>query len=471
MNPYIYLFKTPLRYYFYEVNNNKIISVTPSIYSYLKGEDKQLEDDEKEYLEQLKDNGYLNEHRVKQIKHCHTDDLEYQIKNREGELLLQITQACNLNCCYCPYADSEHSVHQRNHSSKNMSWEVAKNSLDQFLENSSEITDVTIGFYGGEPFINFPLIKKIVEYVEENYCGKNVQYSLTTNGTLLTDEIISFLRENDFHILFSIDGPESIHDKNRKYFNGKGSFNETFSNLKKTVYAYGKRYKKISINMVINPDCNFDKIEELFNDNLFQSHQIDYSVSMASNDKRDEEFKSKDDFHEKLTYNCFLALLDQLKIVKDVHYSEIAGKFVEKRMRKVESFNNISSELNDISAPTGPCIPGQRRLFVNAFGEYFPCERASELSDLMKIGSVENGVNVDKAADFLNFSKYTEKICTNCWAFRFCGICAAHLGAVNDFSYENKKKICSRAKKSLKNTLEIVTLEKELKAFYGELID
>ena len=117
------------------------------------------------------------------------------------------------------------SQKKRNHSSKKMEWETARKSIDLFLENSSEIDNVGIGFYGGEPFMNFPLIRQAVEYADKLFVGKNVEYSLTTNGTLMTDEIISYLNDHDFRVMFSIDGPESIHDINRRKADGSGSFN------------------------------------------------------------------------------------------------------------------------------------------------------------------------------------------------------------------------------------------------------
>lgn len=94
-----------------------------------------------------------------------------------------------------------------------------------FQEHSTDQNNVTIGFYGGEPFLEFELIKECVAYAEDKLEGKKIEYSVTTNATLLTDEIIDYLIFNNFFVTVSLDGPREIQDECRRFlYNNKGTF-------------------------------------------------------------------------------------------------------------------------------------------------------------------------------------------------------------------------------------------------------
>lgn len=215
MVPFIHLFKSLHNGYFYDINKDKVVCVNDRIYAYLDANKdipeniesvKELSESDRNELKKLFDAGFLSGNHVERIEHYHTSDLAYQVKNRMNELVLQVTQACNLSCSYCPFANKTENVYQRNHSGKKMDWETAKKSIDLFEECSTEIDEVSITFYGGEPFLNFPLIQKVIDYSNKLFTGKKVRYALTTNGTLLTDEIIDFIYKNNISVMFSIDG-------------------------------------------------------------------------------------------------------------------------------------------------------------------------------------------------------------------------------------------------------------------------
>ncbi|MFZ3070522.1 MAG: radical SAM protein [Anaerolineaceae bacterium] len=112
-----------------------------------------------------------------------------------------------------------------------MTWKVAKRALDFLWEHSIDSGEVNVGFYGGEPLLEFPLIQKVVGYSKYLFWGKQLTFSITTNGTLLNPEIILFFQEHNFSLGISLDGPKEINDRNRVFANGKGTFDSVLHNI------------------------------------------------------------------------------------------------------------------------------------------------------------------------------------------------------------------------------------------------
>lgn len=127
---------------------------------------------------------------------------------------------------------------------KDMDWETAKKAIDFLKLHSDKAEETHIGFYGGEPLMNFPLIKQAAEYALDVFNGK-MTFAMTTNATLVSDEIADFLMRHDFNIIVSLDGPEELHDANRIMVDGKGSYTKTVQGIKKLLEAE-KRWKKES---------------------------------------------------------------------------------------------------------------------------------------------------------------------------------------------------------------------------------
>lgn len=167
---------------------------------------------------------------VEKIEHPGTEIIEHYIKTRIQQLTLQVTQQCNLRCDYCAYS----GIYDRNriHSKLRMSFETAKKAIDFFLERSVERLDIFVSFYGGEPLLEFELIKQCVEYINNQAEGKRINYIMITNGTLLSDKVVDYLVENNFALSVSLDGSKE-HDVNRKFVNGEGSFDTIINNIKR----------------------------------------------------------------------------------------------------------------------------------------------------------------------------------------------------------------------------------------------
>lgn len=148
-------------------------------------------------------------------------------------MCLFLTQSCNLKCVYCYGEGGEYGT------GGNMEEKTAFRAVDWMIEQSGKIKKLHIGFFGGEPFLRFPLMKSIVEYAGEKVteAGKIVSFHLTTNGTLLDDEKIAFIKENNINAMISFDGTKELQDAQRPYANGEGSYDSTVPEIKKLLEA------------------------------------------------------------------------------------------------------------------------------------------------------------------------------------------------------------------------------------------
>lgn len=180
MKPFIYLFKTPKNYYFYDVNKNESVKIEHSLYEYLNNT---MSDSKKiivnsgleDKLKDLKEEGYLSDNRVEEIKHPSTDGLDLYLNRQTEMVILQLTQSCNLRCSYCNYTSNDGT--ERLHNNENrMSWDLAKQSIDYYIDKSVDSQQITINFYGGEPLLEFELLKKCVDYSNQVFKGKRQNY-------------------------------------------------------------------------------------------------------------------------------------------------------------------------------------------------------------------------------------------------------------------------------------------------------
>ncbi len=422
--PFIKLLKSPLAWYFFDVNTQRTIQVDKKVYEYLDSlihntnfiHDPQVEIQ----VETLVNEGLLSSHRVKKIEHHETKWLKYHYERNLAKLTLQLTQNCNLRCSYCVYSNDAYN--QRKHSGKRMSFKTAKKGVDYLLDHSIDMDIISISFYGGEPLLEFDLIKKIVSYVSTEAFGRNYTYNITTNGTLLNDEIIKFFIEKEVSVLISLDGPQKYHDQSRRFASsGKGSFACIINNIRKAIEKYPEFADIIKFNMVIDPQNDYDELHSLKYD-APDLGDVGVSSSLIDDTNSIEKTIVSSEFRVKSRYQIFLAFLSKFDRYDSEKLPSMASSHLSDYDNKAKGISNTKI-LPDMTAPSGPCIPGQMRLFVSSDGQFFPCERVSETSDDLNIGNINEGINCEKAESLLNIGKLTEKKCMNCWAITFCGIC------------------------------------------------
>lgn len=472
VRPFIQLFKTPRAQYVFDANKNEIIPVAEETYRFLlkclNGE-ADVTAATLDEIQQLRQEGYLaTESVVKDICHPYTPFIEDFLSRKVSQMTLQVTQGCNLRCKYCIYSE-DINQHQRSHSSKSMDWETAKKAVDFLYAHSIDSEHVTIGFYGGEPLLALPLIRQVVAYSKELFDGKEISYTITSNGTLLTDEIMRFLADEEIGLMISLDGPKEIHDKNRVFAGGGGTFDTIMKNLATFKEIAPDYFNKIQFSMVMDPSNDFDCINEItVSAKDFNQHNI--NAAIVDRDYDEEEVVFSSEYIWKSRYQNFLAFLSIFGRFPEEQVSAISRNISAALLQDAE-FLDIFGPLHQVDVPSGPCIPGQMRLFVNVDGNLFPCERVSETSPVMCIGTLEAGFNIEKAVNLLNVGAITKEACRNCWALRHCSSCAKKADVGKEtLSPQYKLSHCESVRFNAYENIRQLIMLNEIGLYYGEQV-
>ncbi len=443
--PFIKQFKTPMGYFFYDVNKNNIIKIDKSLYEYLEKIEAGIPVAEEANIEkvvaQLRQLGYLSSKRPNEIYNKSCDYIEDYINNCQENVLLQITQDCNFRCRYCAFSGD--GVLEREHQHKSMDFDIAKRALDYVLERSKFSEHMNIGFYGGEPLIKFDLIKDILEYVRKCAPNKDFLFGMTTNGYFLKDYILEYLIENEFELLLSLDGPEQIHNKNRKLAsNGKGTYNIVYNNLKNIYYNYPEYVKKIKINAVMDPETSyFDTYEFFQNDEILKNFNV--ALSNLDDSRLDMSYYYNDDNIE---------IIESKKLKQTLKNSGILSEgnnvrsYIDKGAEEFGKSLSNKDPIPNVFHHNGPCMAGYMKLFVDINGNLWPCEKACDHSENMRIGNIFDGYDMNNIKKVMNIGQLTVDECKNCWAMRFCGLCAVYADNFKCYSKEMKLRYCKQVK-------------------------
>lgn len=424
-NYFIHLFKTPLGKYFYDVNKNEIVEVDEDVYGYLCGKSTGSKDTEQK-VKQLIEKGYLKKKRVKICRNTSTDYIQDFMNNRISYLVLQVTQMCNLRCEYCVYSGAYET---RTHNNKVMELTTAQKAIDFLIAHSFDEDSIELGFYGGEPLLEFELIKSCVKYIREKAYGKEISFNITTNATLLNEEVADFFVNNNFTVTISLDGPKEVHNRSRRFpKSDEGSFDIVMKNLKYLQEKFPEYYKeKVSFNTVLTTKDGLYKIE-----NFFSNDECIKENGMTASRVSDAFAKKKTEINEQYIveerYEEFLMFLFQIGRIKEKRHLKIA----ETMFRNIFDFHENMEmykreELPDIWHHGGPCVPGMKRLFTNADGKFYPCEKVSETLKGNCIGDIEKGLDLESITNIMNVGKCNHKICENCWIYSLCGACVLYI--------------------------------------------
>lgn len=471
--PHIKLFNLCCGKYFLDIGKNQIYKINDSNYKdiqYLSkyGYEAYYKTHNNKKITAWLKNGYLSDKKPSIINHPYTYVVEDFLTTQTSNLLLQVTQTCNLRCAYCPY--SGNGTLNRKHEIKKMSKDTALKSVDFLIKNSLYTDSLYIGFYGGEPLIEYDLIKSVVEYSKRLSQGKTIHYSITTNATLMSNELIDFLIENDFSVLVSLDGPEHIHDKNRRFVHsGSGSYKIVYKNLSFILKNYPNFVNNIGINAVWDLEENYDEVVDFFNnDEVLKNYK--YSIMPVDSTIIDKQFSMSYKNYYEIDLKRLFDLIDYL--IEDLSES---NNYIDNR---IETFDSIESALIPrVEMPfethhAGVCFPGINRLFVDVDGNFWPCEKVSENSQVSTIGDINKGYNYEKIKELLNLGKLTEKECKECWCNPFCTSCIRCCDAFSTLSREKKLYECKIIQKTVMNNLTeyiiFQEVERNIKEAYNE---
>ena len=459
--PFFHLFSTTQGFYLYDVNTDKILKIPSEVYRYLSGDNSCANDLTLAYIDDLKKNGYLKSNHVQESEHPMSNMLPYYLKYKLSHIVLQITQNCNLRCDYCIYSGG---YKNRKHSQKVMEFSIAQKAIDYLVSHSRDSKELIVGFYGGEPLLCLDMVKRCIHYANEQAEGRKVKYSLTTNATLLSEEIISYFSANNVTTTISLDGPKQIHDKYRKFArSSEGSYEALMKNVLMIKNKYPDYYRdKLLFNAVLVPENSFSCINEF----VMSNKTIDgaqYIASLLDDRYTDNELPFSERFIAEQSYEIFKLYLSKLGWLRDIPPS----KLVLDQMSQISRARKGKHLINMVQLPEkfhhgGPCMPGSPRLFVSAEGHFLPCERVSESSEVTRMGNVNDGIDIKKAEQILNVERATSSMCRDCWAYMYCHVCIGAADDLHEISPTLIKKSCGKVKRSTEETFKDYCVLKEL---------
>ena len=321
-------------------------------------------------------------------------------------LCLHIAHTCNLNCSYCFASQGKYHGDRAI-----MSFEVGKQALDFLVEHSGTRRNLEVDFFGGEPLMNFDVVKQLVAYARsiEKEKGKNFRFTLTTNGMLIDDDVIDFCNKEMSNVVLSLDGRKEVHDRFRVDYAGNGSWEKIVPKFQKLVQARGgKNYYMRGTFTHANPDFLED---------------IKTMLDLGFTELSMEPVVCAADDPSALTEEDLPIVLKQ--------YEDLA-ELMRERKKEGRPFTFYHYML-DLSG--GPCIykrisgcgSGTEYMAVTPWGDLYPChEFVGE--EKFKLGDIWNGVsNTAIQEDFASCNVYARPDCKDCWARLYCsGGCAAN---------------------------------------------
>ena len=332
-----------------------------------------------------------------------------QVKKEQGiikALCLHIAHDCNLRCRYCFAGDGEY------HGRKAlMSFEVGKKALDLLIANSGNRVNLEVDFFGGEPTLNFDVVRQLVEYgrSREKEANKKFRFTLTTNGLLLNDDILEFANKEMGNLVLSTDGRKEVNDRMRPTANGSGSYDIIMPKFKKAADSRDQtNYYVRGTFTHYNTDFSKDVLH--LNDLGFEQISVEPVVCDPA-----EDYALKDE--------DIPLLLEE--------YDRLAGEIIKRR--KQGQFINFFHFMVDLSG--GPCVAkrlsgcgaGGEYLAVTPWGDLYPCHQFVGKEEF-RLGNVDEGVvNKELAGKFMSCNVYTKEKCRDCFAKFYCsGGCAAN---------------------------------------------
>lgn len=338
------------------------------------------------------------------------EDMAGKFKERSGNvvkaLCLHVAHTCNLNCSYCFASQGKYHGDRAL-----MSFEVGKRALDFLIENSGKRRNLEVDFFGGEPLMNWDVVKRLVQYARsvEKEHNKNFRFTLTTNGMLIDEDVIEFANKEMSNVVLSLDGRKEINDLKRVDYAGNGSYDKIVPKFKQLVESRGGQgYYMRGTFTHANPD---------FTKDVF--HMADLGFTELS---MEPVVSSPDD-------PAALTPAD-LEIVKE-HY-EILAKEMIKRKKEGRGFTFYHYMLD---LTEGPCVykrisgcgSGTEYMAVTPWGDLYPCHQFVG-DEAYKLGDIWQGVTNDVLREeFRSCNAYAREDCKDCWAKLYCsGGCAAN---------------------------------------------
>lgn len=388
-------------------------------------------------------------------------NLEENLNRKLNQIILEVTQKCNLRCKYCIYGD-ENSKFRDFSETKDMPLDIAIKSINNIIDRVDDEFYVT--FYGGEPLVNFKLIKKIVEYVLSLKLNTKLYFSMTTNLTLMNEEIAEFIATTEnFSVVCSIDGDKITHDEYRVDINGNGSFDRTTKGLGILYNELKSRGKEdlILLSTVITPPYDENKlsrIQHFFKTCPFINEKtsiitsyVDYGRKINENDIKSRRFYNSS--KEFMRDNNPVQEWAENFINNVTSENPFTWNGILQNLQKIHSRRISGKPMNEYIM-NGCCMPGGRKLFVTVDGNYNLCERMGETPI---IGNYIDGYDIDSIKKYYvnDYCECSKNDCSRCWAINLCSICYAICYDKDGLNILTKKYKCISERFGIENYLKL----------------
>jgi uncharacterized protein len=320
-------------------------------------------------------------------------------------IVLNLTNQCNLACGYC-YEYSADKISKTDGKPKYMGMDVSQSAIDMLIKESAERPSIHVTFFGGETLMNFPLLSETVRYAKEKSAeaGKNVEFSLTTNATLITERIADFLAEHRIGVTVSIDGDQELNDKMRVFHDGRGSYNVIVPKIKMLL----ERHRTNSIGARVTLSSGVSEVRRIYR-HLTEEvgfRAVGFSPATANPDRLYHIGAQK--------MSSILGGFEELAW----EYRDYA---VAGRQHGFTNANDTLKELYSGISKAYPCGAGLGLLGVGTAGDISLCHRFVD-SPVGKMGHVKNE-GIDHAArnTFLETHHLGARYdCHTCWARPVC---------------------------------------------------
>ena len=362
--------------------------------------------DEKDIVESYKEIKTLEEEGLLYSEETGMGNIKYNEDNIIKALCLHVAHDCNLRCNYCFASQGDFKGDR-----SLMTLDVGKKALEFLIENSGNRRNLEVDFFGGEPLMNFELVKELVGYGREleQKNDKHFRFTITTNGVLLDDDKIDFINENMDNVVLSLDGRKEVNDNMRKTISGEGSYDIIFPKFQKMIDKRGdKDYYIRGTFTGYNLDFSKDILD--FYNKGFKKTSVEPVVTSPDKDYAIKE----EDLHT---------------ILKE--YEKFSKDYIEiKKKDKDFLFFHFMIDLKQ-----GPCLikravgcgAGSEYMAVTPQGDLYPCHQFVG-DEKFKIGDVFKGIeNTQIREEFKKANVYNKSECRDCWARFYCsGGCHAN---------------------------------------------
>jgi len=439
--PYCHVFAHQGNLYAYDVNSGDVVEVDSSTAAVLRGgrdelsgtvSAEALRDAEARVDVAKAEQALFLADRPVAMETCAACHDASAYDGKVGQLTLSISDQCNLRCCYCLHGTELEWV--RPHRDERMAPVTAQAAVREFLRRSRDARAPSISFYGGEPLLELDLIREVVTLVRREGPRDDYRFIIDTNGTLLDERTVTYAAAEGFDFQVSLDGPPRVHDRYRRYADGRPTHDVIMDGLRLFMLRASDAHKRLRFQVTLMPPGDFEEIGAYFADfPLFAEFGCDTEPLLNVN-RADLSGANLAELGIGRTE------LEAYNVDLDTARDRYVAARVSGRPEELDPllcalfdgdlinfYHRRRVPLGQTISPGACCRPGHRRLHVRADGVYQPCERVGMG---LPIGDAERGIDptaVDRLWD--RFIDALGDRCLDCWACRHCTLCFTTLAA------------------------------------------